>query len=116
MLSFRSDRYVAFGRDAAANFRYDDSLWLSWVGATVGAGFLFGLATWLPFVMVRYLPSRFLLAALALLPLAHFWILIQGHAGSSVGPGRKMDADPGRDKQRERRSRGVASTRSNIAA
>ena len=89
MLSFRSDRYVAFGRDAAANFRYDDSLWLSWVGATGGAGFLFGLATWLPFVMVRYLPSRLLLAALALLPLAHFWILIQGHAGSSVGPGGK---------------------------
>lgn len=82
MLSFASDRYAAFVRDRSANFRYDDSLWLSWVGATVAAGFLFGLATLLPFVKVRYLPSRLLVAALALLPLAHFWWLFQGDVGS----------------------------------
>ena len=79
-LSFASDRYRVFGLDASANFRYDTSLWLTWAGAMVAAGFLFGLATWLPFAKVRFLPSRLLLAALALLPLAHFWwVFIQGH-------------------------------------
>jgi hypothetical protein len=79
-LSFAADRYRVFGQDAAANFRYDASLWLIWAGAMVAAGFLFGLATWLPFAKVRFLPSRLLLAALALLPLAHFWwVFIQGH-------------------------------------
>jgi hypothetical protein len=38
------------------------------------------LATWLPFTKVRLLPSRLLLAAAALLPVAHFWwIFIEGH-------------------------------------
>ena len=83
MLSFASDRYFAFRRDFSATFRFEDSLWLSWVGSTVAAGFLFGLATWLPFVTVRYLPSRLLLAAFALLPLAHFWIVVMGDAGWS---------------------------------
>ena len=82
-LSFAADRYRAFGLDASANFRYDTSLWLSWAGAMVAAGFLFGLATWLPFAKLRFLPSRLLLAAFALLPLAQFWwVLIQGHGRS----------------------------------
>jgi hypothetical protein len=42
---------------------------------TAAAGFLFGLATWLPFAKVRYLWSRLLLAALALVPIAQFWLL-----------------------------------------
>jgi hypothetical protein len=88
-LAFAADRYHAFGLDAAANFRYDTSLWLSWAGAMVVAGLLFGLATWLPFAQVRFLPSRLLLAALALLPLAHFWwVLIQGHGRSGGWLGR----------------------------
>lgn len=79
-LSFAADRYRVFGLDASANFRYDTSLWLTWAGAMVAAGFLFGLATWLPFVKVRFLPSRLLLAALTLLPIAHvWWVFIQGH-------------------------------------
>ena len=85
-LLFAADRYHAFGLDASASFRrldtspYDTSLWLSWAGSMVAAGFLFGLATWLPFAKVRFLPSRLLLAALALLPLAHFWwVFIEGH-------------------------------------
>ena len=82
-LSFAEDRYLAFVRDTSANFRFDDSLWLPWAGATVVAGFLFGSATWLPFVKVRYLPSRLLLAALALLPIAQFWwVFVQGHGRS----------------------------------
>jgi hypothetical protein len=83
-LSLAVDRYEVFGRDASANFRYANSLWLSWVGVTVAAGLLFGLATWLPFTKVRFLPSRLLLAAATLLPLVHFWwVLIQGHGQSS---------------------------------
>lgn len=79
-LSFAADRYRDFGLDASANFRYDTSLWLTWVGAMVAVGFLFGLATWLPSAKIRFLPSRLLLAALALLPLAHFWwVFIRGH-------------------------------------
>jgi hypothetical protein len=87
-LSFAADRYRVFGLDASANFRYDTSLWLTWTGAMVAAGFVFGLATWLPFAKVRFLPSRLLLAALALLPLAHFWwVFIQGtgRAGGLLG-------------------------------
>ena len=79
-LWFAADRYRVFELEASAIFRYDTSLWLTWVGAMVAAGFLFGLATWLPFAKVRFLPSRLLLAALALLPLAHFWwVAIEGH-------------------------------------
>ena len=48
----------------------NNPLWLSWLGATVAAGLLFGLATWLPFTGVRFLPSRLLLAVAALLPIA----------------------------------------------
>lgn len=79
-LSFAADRYEAFARDASANFRYDNTLWLSWVGATVAVGLLFGLATWLPFTKVRFLPSRLLLAAVVLMPIAQLWWgLIKGH-------------------------------------
>jgi hypothetical protein len=79
-LWFAADRFEAFLLDGAENFRYDDSLLLSWAGATVAAGLLFGLATWLPFAKFRFLPSRLLLAAVALLPLAHFWwIFNEGH-------------------------------------
>jgi hypothetical protein len=72
-LWFAADRFRAFLLDGAENRRYDDSLLLSWAGAAVAAGLLFGLATWLPFSKIRFLPSRLLLAAVALLPLAHFW-------------------------------------------
>jgi hypothetical protein len=55
------------------------------IGSTVAAGLLFGFATWLPFTRVRLLPSRLLLAAAALLPVAHFWwSFIEGH-GSPDG-------------------------------
>ncbi|HEX9124696.1 MAG TPA: hypothetical protein VF984_15275 [Actinomycetota bacterium] len=45
------------------------------MGSAVGAGLLFGLAAWFPFTHVRYLWTRLLLAALALLPVAHFWLV-----------------------------------------
>ena len=47
-LSFAADRYHSFVLRAQVDFHYDDSLWLASVGATVAAGLLFGLATWLP--------------------------------------------------------------------
>jgi hypothetical protein len=79
-IAFAADRYDVFLRDYGTNFRFDTWLWLSWIGAAAGAGLLFGLAACLPFARVRFLPSRLLLAALALLPLAHFWwVFIQGH-------------------------------------
>jgi hypothetical protein len=53
----------------------DKGMWLAWIAPTIGTGFLFGLATWLPFAKVRYLWSRLLLAALALAPIAQFWWL-----------------------------------------
>ena len=63
------------------NFRFDDWLWLSWATATLVAGLLFGLATWLPFAKIRFLPSRLALAAGALVPVTHFWwVAIEGHA------------------------------------
>lgn len=87
-LSFAADRYIAFVRDGAPN-RYDDSLWLFSVGAMVVAGALFGLATWLSFTRVRFLPSRLLLAVVALVPLVHFWwVWIHGH--QSGGPFERL--------------------------
>ena len=80
MLSFAADRYAAFALTASRSFQYDNPLWLSWLGATVAAGLLFGLATWLPFTGVRFLPSRLLLVVAALLPIAQFWwVVVQGH-------------------------------------
>ena len=80
-LYFAADRFLAFRVDSAANFRFDHWLWLSWVIATIVGGLLFGLATWLPFAKVRFLPSRVALAAAALVPVAHFWwVVIEGHA------------------------------------
>jgi hypothetical protein len=77
-LSFATDRYATFAQDAGTNLRFNDSLWLYWLGATVAVGLLFGLAAWLPFTKVRFLPSRLLLAAAALLPAAQSWVLVQG--------------------------------------
>ena len=80
-LSVAENRYEAFGLDAAATSRFDDWLWLSWIGATVTAGLLFGLATWLPVTRIRYAWSRLLLAALSLAPIVQFWwVAIDGHA------------------------------------
>ena len=61
----------------------DNALWFAWVGLAVAAGIAFGLATWLPFTKLRYLSSRLLLAALALLPPLHFWwvFIRPGHEG-----------------------------------
>ncbi len=43
---------------------------------------MFGLATGLPFAKVRFWPSRLLLAAVALVPLVHFWwAFLEGHGG-----------------------------------
>jgi hypothetical protein len=79
-LYFAADRSLAFRVDSAANFRFDELLWVSWVTATVVAGLLFGLATWLPFAKIRFLPSRLALAAAAIVPIAHFWwVAIEGH-------------------------------------
>jgi hypothetical protein len=75
LLVVANDRYEVFRIDFNANFRMDAGKWLAWVAAAIGAGFVFGLATWLPFTRVRYSWSRLLLAALALTPLAQFWWL-----------------------------------------
>jgi hypothetical protein len=85
-LYFADDRYTAFSRTNSYDFGFHTGLWLSWAALVVLAGFLFGLAAWFPFTKVRYLWSRLLLAALALLPLAHY-LYVFGyqvpHTGSS---------------------------------
>ena len=86
-LSFAQVRYRAFLMEFSA--RHDGSLFLSWAGATIAVGLLFGLATWLPFAKLRFLPSRLLLAAVALLPLARFWwAYIEGHGPTGGWLGR----------------------------
>ena len=57
-LWFAQDRYGAFRVRLSPFFTYDNSLWLLSVAATIVAGFLFGLAAWLPLTRIRYLPSR----------------------------------------------------------
>ena len=72
-----SDRYVLFTKDYLSALGVMDlGSWLLWVGSYAGAGLVFGLAAWLPFTSVRYLWSRLLLAAVAFLPLAHFWLVV----------------------------------------
>ena len=72
-LTFAGDRYEAYLRDLQVSAGIDSWLWLSWMGAAVGAGLLFGLAIWLPFTSVRFVWSRLLLAAVAFVPIAQFW-------------------------------------------
>ena len=84
-LWFAQDRYGAFRVRLSPFFTYDNSLWLLSVAATIVAGFLFGLAVWLPFTRIRYLPSRLWLAAVALVPLAHFWWIFLNQHGSPTG-------------------------------
>lgn len=72
-LHLAQNRFGSFQQDYASTFHWDVLLWLGWIGTSAGAGFLFGLATFLPFSRVRFLWSRLLLAALVLLPIAHFW-------------------------------------------
>jgi hypothetical protein len=82
-LTFATDQLQTFFLGAASDGRYDNGLWLTWLGAMVAAGLLFGLAAWLPFKSVRFLPSRLLLAGLMLVPLVRFWwSVIQGHMGT----------------------------------
>jgi hypothetical protein len=86
-LHFAAGRFWVFERDSAAIFKLDVGQWLAWLGSMAAAGFLFGLAAWLPFGKVRYLWSRLLLAALALTPLVQFWWVYIFQAGRhhSVG-------------------------------
>ena len=84
MLRLSADQLRTLSLGHSVDLRFDTSLWLESIGSTVAAGLLFGLATWLPLTKVRLLPSRFLLAAAALLPVAHFWwSFIEGHGNPS---------------------------------
>ena len=84
-LWFAQDRYGAFRVRLSPFFTYNNMLWLLSVAATVVAGLLFGLAGWLPFKRIRYLPSRLWLAAVALVPVAHFWWIFLNQHGSPTG-------------------------------
>ena len=84
MLRLSANQLRTLSLGHAVDLRFDTSLWLESIGSTVAAGLLFGLATWLPFTKIRLLPSRFLFAAAALLPVAHFWwSFIEGHGNPS---------------------------------
>ena len=73
-LAFAADRLDAWTAELVS-FRRATGLWLYWIGATVAAGILFGLATSLPLTgtRVRYGWSRLVLAAIALVPIAQYW-------------------------------------------
>jgi hypothetical protein len=76
VLTFVDDRYEAWLL-SLRRFRQgelsDALIWLSWIGAAVVAGLLFGMATWLPFAAIGYRWSRLVLAAVALAPIAQYW-------------------------------------------
>jgi len=77
LVHFASDRYVLFEKNYLSTLgRMDLASWLLWVGSLATAGFVFALAAWFPFTALRYMWSRLLLAALAFLPLAHFWLVL----------------------------------------
>jgi hypothetical protein len=75
-------RLSVYRSEFAASFDFDGGAWLAWLAPAMAAGFLFGLATWLPLGRVRYRWSRLLLAALALAPLAQYWYVFVLHHGS----------------------------------
>jgi hypothetical protein len=72
LLMLGDDRYGAF-LTSSNNGRLDNSLWFASVGWLVVGGVAFAFAAWLPFMKLRYLPSRLFLALIALVPLGHFW-------------------------------------------
>jgi hypothetical protein len=74
-LHLAQDRFASFRENFSSTFHRDVGLWLGWVGTSAGAGFLFGLAVLLPFSRVRFLWSRLLLAALALVPVVYYWLI-----------------------------------------
>jgi hypothetical protein len=77
LVNIASNRYVLLQKNYLSTLgRMDLGSWLLWVGSLAAAGLVFGLAAWFPFTALRYLWSRLLLAALALLPLAHFWLVV----------------------------------------
>jgi hypothetical protein len=77
LVHIASDRYIVFVKNYLITLgRMDLGSWLLWVGSLAAAGLVFGLAAWFPFTALRYLWSRLLLAALAFLPLAHFWLVV----------------------------------------
>jgi hypothetical protein len=81
MLRLAADQLRTLSLGRSVSLQLDTTLWLESIGSTVAAGLLFGLATWLPFTSVRLLPSRLVLAVVALLPVAHFWWgFVEGHA------------------------------------
>ena len=83
-LWFAQGRYVSFRQGESPFLGHDDSLWHLSILATIVAGLPFGLAAWLPFTRIRYLPSRLLLAAVALVPVVHFsWIILDQHVDSA---------------------------------
>jgi hypothetical protein len=84
-LAYAGDRYGAYVSHSASTFRIDAWLWLSWIGAAVAGGLLFGLAAWLPFTSVRFVWSRLLLAVVAFLPIAQYWLVWIYHLQGEVG-------------------------------
>jgi len=65
---FAEDRYMAFARESAQTFSFDNGLWLTYGAALLLSGLAFGLAVWMPFGKVRFMPSRLAFAAIALIP------------------------------------------------
>src|SRR5829696_3044261 len=81
-------RFTVFQRDFSTNLNeVGVPEWLAWLGSMAAAGFLFGLAAWLPFGKVRCLWSRLLLAGLALAPLVQFWWVYVFQLGRHHAPG-----------------------------
>lgn len=75
ILHLSQNRFDSFQLNYSSTFRWDGGLWLGWVGTLAAAGFLFGLAVFLPFSRVRFRWNRLLLATLALLPVFQDWLV-----------------------------------------
>jgi hypothetical protein len=78
LLHVAVDRYGIFHIRYVRTFgaTVDMWSWLLWTGTAAVAGFVFGIAAWFPFAAVRYRWSRLMLAAIVVLPLAHFWVVL----------------------------------------
>jgi phosphoglycerol transferase MdoB-like AlkP superfamily enzyme len=76
LLRFAESRYVAWRQEGTANFHYQLSGWLLWVGLAALAGLAFGLAGWMPWGRMRFRWTRALLLGvvpLILLTLLRLW-------------------------------------------
>lgn len=70
-LWFAQDRLMTFRQEVSATFHWNNALWITYGVALILGGFAFGVAVWMPFSKLHYMPSRIAFAGIASIPFLH---------------------------------------------